>query len=362
MRIVVLFLIAIQVWSAEKFALRYFYDRNDETLHVSELKWLTVKRAVAIGWIESEKKLQGVTLETNDGGVTWEQRPFKEVPSNVYFLDDSFGWIVTDKGIWQTEEGGRSWKKIESMKGIRAVHFFDSKRGLAAGFPKLLLRTEDGGKKWAKIPEAETPSTRSDHTVYSVFNFINQKMGQVIGYSSRPKSRDTLPPWMEPEEALKNYQRPAALIVLETHDEGKAWKADTVSVFGQIDRVATTPNGLSLAVFHFDDAFQYQSEVFRMGRGKGERVYRQKNDRVTDAVIQRNGRAYIGAIEMNSKLRNIPIPGRVKILRAEAPQYDLWQDVNVDYRAAANRVVLAERPDGSMWAATDSGMVLELIK
>ncbi len=358
-----LLLMATCAIGAEKFTLRYFYDKDNEALQISRIKWLTDKRAVAIAVLEDEKRMRGVLVETSDGGANWQIQPFKEIPRDLYFLDDSFGWIATENGIWHTEEGGRSWKKLKSIKGVLAVHFLDSKNGLIAGVPKMLQRTSDGGKKWTKVEEAEKPATRPEYTAYSHIGFVNEKLGQVFGYSKRPRLRQNmLPSWMEPEESLKGYQRPTALILLATGDGGNTWRTDTVSLFGHVTRVAFQPNGSSLSIFEFDDTFEYPGEVFRMGKGKGERIYRKKGELPTDVLIRKDGSAYLAVIEQVTELRDVPIPGRVRILRSEGPQYDLWYDMDVDYRATATRVTLTERPDGSLWAATNTGMILELVK
>ena len=75
-------------------------------------------------------------LLTSDGGGHWTLVPVKEPGSSLYFLDDSLGWMVTDKGIWQTEEAGRSWHKLNTpkdMKDILRVWFLDRQHGYAVG-------------------------------------------------------------------------------------------------------------------------------------------------------------------------------------------------------------------------------------
>lgn len=362
MRLLVLFFITVlSVFGAEKLTLRYFHDKENENLAISKIKWLTEKRAIAIGVLEEERKVSGVTVETSDGGITWQQLPFKEIPQDLYFLDDSFGWIATDRGIWHTEEGGRSWKKIKSQKGILAIHFFDSQNGIIAGVPKMLMRTQDGGRKWSKVTEADAPSTRRDTTAYSVIEFVNGKLGQVIGFSSRTRAR-SLPSWMEPEDALKQKQRPTALIILATGDAGLTWRTDTASVFGRVSEVSFFPDHSSLSVFQFDEAFQYPGEVFHLGSKLGNRVYREKGHLPTDVLVSKSGPAYLAVIEQVTELRGVPIPGQVKILRATKDgRFQNWSEISVDYRAIANEVHLSEKVDGSLWAVTDNGMILELV-
>lgn len=362
MRLILFLLITcINISAADKFHLRFFHDKENENLSIVKMKWLSDKRAIAIGVLEEESRVSGVTVETNDGGATWQMQKFKEVPQDLYFLDDSFGWIATEKGIWHTEEGGRSWKKIKSQKGILAIHFFDSRNGIIAGVPKMIMRTEDGGRKWKKVPEADKPGTRSSSTAYAVINFFNEKLGQVIGFSSRRDQSSMFPTWMEPEDALKKKQRPIALLLLSTGNSGKSWDLDTASVFGRVTQARFFPDRSSLTIFQFDDSFEYPGEVFHLGVKKGDRIYREKRNLPSDVLISKSGLIYLAVIESSIELRGVPIPGRVKILNSEGTDFQ-WREIAVDYRATANQVSLTEKNDGSIWAVTDSGMILELRK
>jgi len=50
-----------------------------------------------------------------------------------------------------------------------------------------------------------------------------------------------------------------------------------------------------------------------------------------------------------------PVPQKVRIL--SSADLSNWSEANVDYRAVATRVMLAGA-GGSVWAATDTGMIL----
>jgi hypothetical protein len=39
----------------------------------------------------------------------------------------------------------------------------------------------------------------------------------------------------------------------------------------------------------------------------------------------------------------------------------VWTELEVDYRAVAQRVWLSARPGAGIWAATDTGMILQLV-
>jgi hypothetical protein len=342
-----------------KFELRYFYDKNDSALDILELKFVSARRAIAIGILRDRDRVKGALLETNDGGETWAMQPFRELPRAMFFLKDSVGWIVTDRGLWRSEEGGRDWKKIHSRKGLLAIHFLDAANGFAAGAPKLFLRTADGGKTWAKVPEGDQPETKPENTAYTVIGFTGARQGLVGGFSAPPQPRDSrYPDWMEPEVAKYRRQRPAVLILIETNDGGATWRPAMASMFGRLTRLVLAGRE-GLGILEFDNTFPWPSEVYRFfaGAGKSERVFREKGHLVTDALWTSES-AWLGAVQLPYEVRGAPIPGRVKILRAKAPGLKDWASVPVDYRATANRVSLAEAPDGSIWAVTDAGMIL----
>ena len=97
---------------------------------------------------------QGAVVVTSDGGLHWSQYEVKEQPLSLFFLDESLGWMVTDRGLWSTVEGGRAWNKVESRKGILQAWFLDANHGYITGLKGLADETTDGGKTWTKL-EAE---------------------------------------------------------------------------------------------------------------------------------------------------------------------------------------------------------------
>jgi hypothetical protein len=58
------------------------------------------------------------------------------------------------------------------------------------------------------------------------------------------------------------------------------------------------------------------------------------------------------------RLQHTPIPRKVKILKST----DLanWEEMDVDYHADATRAMLRAASDGTLWVATDTGMILKL--
>ena len=149
-------------------------------------------------------------------------------------------------------------------------------------------------------------------------------------------------------------------LLVETHDGGKTWKSSTAPLFGSVISLRMAgPDGLG--VFAFNESFDWPSEVYRfeLGTGKSERVYREKDRRVTDASLYPGPRAFLAAVEPPGKLNTSPIPGKVKLLTST--NFTDWTEMGVDYKANARSVVLAGPDADHQWAATDTGMILHLV-
>ena len=68
----------------------------------------------------------------------------------------------------------------------------------------------------------------------------------------------------------------------------------------------------------------------------------------------------IWAVEPPGKLNSAPIPGKVKFITSTG--FKGWTEMEVDYKAEAGRVKLAGPDPDHLWAATDTGMILRLVK
>lgn len=357
---------------AQKWQIQYFYDEPHSQLELVDLTFPSPQRGVAIGNIwdqNSEKGPKPVALVTADGGAHWSNIPLKDVPRSIFFLNDSLGWMVGDTGIWQTEESGRSWKKISEQKHgdarkygsaagvIAKVWFVDPQRGFAAGYQKTALSTIDGGKTWKPIEEAAKPSGNPAFTAYTQIAFANDKIGLIAGGATPPrKDAPRYPAWMAPEQAVKQREVPSLTLTLETRD-AESWTSSTAPLYGELASLRLTPTQ-GLYVFEFDPSFEVPSEVYHLDltNGKSENAFRAVDRRVTDALLFDGAGAFLAAVEPPGKLSNAPIPGKVRLLSSS----DLtnWKEMDVDYRAVARSVVLAGPDPTHLWAATDTGMIL----
>jgi hypothetical protein len=360
----------------QRWSIQYFYDKVGETFAIEDLVFPSAQRGVAVGSIVDDlapKKPKYSALLTSDGGAHWTLSPIKEHPRSLFFLTDSLGWMVTDEGIWFTEESGAAWKKISDQKKpdkkigvtppgglITRIWFLDAGHGFAAGLQKTVFETLDGGKTWTPVAAAASLSANPAHSAYSQIAFDGPKVGLIVGSSTPPRADDPqFPSWMEPERAVKRRQVPTLTLLMNTVDGGATWKTQTAPLFGSVSSLRL--QGIAgLAVFSFNESFDSPSDVYRLEltTGKSERVFRQKDRRVTDCALFPGPQAFLAAVEPPGRLNTAPIPGKVRILTST----DLaqWTEMTVDYKANARSLILAGPDAGHQWAATDTGMILHL--
>ena len=270
--------------------------------------------------------------------------------------------MVTEKGLWQTTEAGKSWTKMPRVPAqIFRVYFKDEKNGWAAGARKTVLETHDGGQQWTRVAAAAEQPGTVESSAYGWIAFATPQLGVITGWNRPPERALTprLPEWIDPEAALRRREWPHLSLRLETRDGGKTWKSGSASLFGQITRIRFGPPGTGLGLVEFSTAFQFPSEVYRIKwpTGGSETVYRDKNFAVTDVWVTPDGTGYLSGIVVTGELRSV-VPGRVKVLKSR--DFSTWTDIEVDYRAVANRTTMAAAGDRDIWLATDNGMILKL--
>jgi photosystem II stability/assembly factor-like uncharacterized protein len=350
--------------ASERWRMQYNYDEDSSSLTLDDLKFSSPQRGVGVGYITEAGKTRPVALVTRDGGEHWNLVQVPEAGRALFFVNETLGWMVTRSGVWRTDEAGQNWKRCARLSGLVRVCFQDDKHGWAIGMPKAIYETWDGGNKWSLVPAAAQPKTTREYTVYNSITFANQRVGLVTGSSRPPRrqeERRRLPAWMEPDRSENRREWPAVTIMLETRDGGKNWSLSETTLFGAITEVRLAPNGQGLGLVQFFESFTWPSEVFQFDwrTGKSSRVFRQKDRCITDLALLPDGPAYLAGIEPQGTLTESPVPGRVKVLRSS--NFTDWQEIEVDYRASARRVVLAAAAPGHIWVATDTGMVLKLV-
>ncbi len=359
-------LAALVAWvtplDAQRWQVQYLYDRNKSSLAIGDLSFASALRGVAVGTIHEGSRQRPVALVTSDGGAHWQLGPLKEEPLSLFFLNENIGWMVTEKGLWQTTEAGKSWTKMPRVPAqIFRVYFKDEKSGWAVGAKKTVLETHDGGRQWTRVAAALEQPGRVESSAYGWIGFANPQLGVITGWNRPPERAFTsdLPAWIDPETTLHRREWPHLGLSLETHDGGKTWKSSSSSVFGLVTRIRFGPPGTGLGLVEYSDSFLFPSEVYRIKWpvGGSERVYRDKSFAVTDVWVTPDGTGYLSGIAVAGELRSV-VPGRVKVLKSR--DFSTWTDIEVDYRAVANRTIMAAAGDRDIWLATDSGMILKL--
>ncbi len=347
------------VQAEERWKIQFFYDQADSVLNIRDLQCPSAERCIAAGVIEDKNgHLKGATVVTSDGGRHWTLGEFKERPVSLFLPDESSGWMVTDRGVWKTEEGGRSWKKLEGLKGIFRVQFLDQNHGFAVGYPKAVWETIDGGDKWSKVAAASQPAGSAEDVIYDCIDFRGPQ-GAILGHVTKDAD-DLYPLWMNPKTARYRRERESPTLLLETPDAGKSWHASTASFLGSIAKLRYTGDGFAIALVEYRDYYTLPSALVKMKvGGRGSQVIFGERDRaVTDFILLPGGAALIASVEPPGNSNQVPIPGKLRMLRSS--NLKVWTEMDADYRAAAQRAIVSAPDAQHAWVATDTGMILAL--
>ena len=77
-------------------------------------------------------------VKTVDGGRTWKEYPLVDEAGirefGVGFVDAKRGWIGTTKGGFETQDGGKSWSRIEFGKAVNKIRIIPKPDGGKAVF------------------------------------------------------------------------------------------------------------------------------------------------------------------------------------------------------------------------------------
>jgi photosystem II stability/assembly factor-like uncharacterized protein len=346
---------------AQKWRVQYFYDQEKTTLHIVDLQMPSATRGVAVGAVMENDggSPKPMSVVTSDGGAHWATVKLEEPPVSLFFLTENLGWMVTTKGLWQTTETGRNWHKLPKLPGqIVRVCFLDEHHGFAAGAKKKLYETKDGGQTWTTVAAAAEPPGNADYSAYTWIAFANKDLGIVTGWNMPPRREQRFPDWMDPEAAMNRRDYPHLTYSLETRNAGNTWKSSSASLFGQISRVRFGPEGMGLSLVEYGQAFRYPSEVYKIDTrtGKNATLYRDRKFAVSDIWVTPGGSMYLAGVQVTGQARGVA-PSKVQVLQNR--EGSVWAEMAVDYKAVANKVLLAIVDDTHMWLATDNGMILK---
>ena len=373
-KLVTLALLAVAASAADKWTVQYFYDKLDSDLRVTDFAMPSATHGVLAGAITyRDKNPKPVVMVTTDGGTRWTEVAIKEIPRSIFFLNDSLGWMVTEKAIWFTDESGRSWRKVSDQPkpkvaqrnappgALLKVAFIDAMHGYGVGSGKTALETKDGGKTWVPIPEAEKPTGNPAFTAYSEISINLPRI--VLGGTSIPPQPNELrgrqlPTWMDPEAAKKRKTVANMIVLIQSIDGGKTWSPQSAPLIGSFQGYFEAGR-TALSLFRYPESFEWPTELFNVNAtGQSASVFREKNRRVTSVRLFAGPDVYLAAVEPPGSIASPIAPGKIRMLHSS--DLRTWTETPVDYRAVASGVLIAGPDPAHLWAATDNGMVLRL--
>lgn len=153
------------------------------------------------GWVAGGHRI----YQTSDGGKTWKQSSLV-VPDglsvrNIFFVQPSIGWLVLDSSLQRnvrlmhTKDGGASWSPLISKKGFGGKVFFaDRLNGwfvynenhIPPFYRPAILHTNDGGNTWVDTSRALLEVFKPSETGY------REAITHVIAQSASEATLSTL--------------------------------------------------------------------------------------------------------------------------------------------------------------------------
>jgi len=123
--------------------------------HVLGISAVDANIAWAMG--ATADSMQWSVLGTADGGVTWNvQRQGSLDGNNVYAVDASTAWAVSDTSILRTTDGGTNWSlSVSSPADTLGISAVDSQQAWAVSMELngTIMHTTNGGNSWTTLTQ-----------------------------------------------------------------------------------------------------------------------------------------------------------------------------------------------------------------
>lgn len=132
------------------------------------------------GWVCGRN---GMIRKTTDGGLNWlivncgSQTNLRD----VFFVNGFTGWAVGDDSrVYKSTNMGDTWSMISGngLCGLRSVYFVNSLTGWVAGCEGAINRSTNGGLNWVLQSFATT-------TYLNDIKFVNSTTGWAVGFGGR---------------------------------------------------------------------------------------------------------------------------------------------------------------------------------
>lgn len=342
------------LWSAAQgWRISFFHDKPNQNFDIADFYCPAAGRCIALGAMEEQGRFIPHAVVTTDAGAHWTSLVLPEVPISTFFLNANIAWMVAEKGIWQSRDGGNTWKKISSEHDLERVYFLDENRGFAAGDRQKLLATTDGGLKWTPVRTLEGLGGPADANAFEWIFFDGPNNGAVVGEVT-PANASLVPSWLEPRRHHSNW-----VLLGWTSNGGESWKFTKIRRAD--DLVNVTRHSQRLWFFFQPMGSEAQSEIARCAWGSDElKPLVTDSDALLVDATREGDTTYVAAVEREGRLMDVPIPGKLRIF--SGADFDRMTRMSVDYRAVALHVRIAVAPDGQPFAATDTGMILKLAR
>ncbi|MCX6911425.1 MAG: YCF48-related protein [Verrucomicrobia bacterium] len=122
--------------------------------HVLGISAVDATTAWAMG--ATNGSMRWSVLGTTDGGVNWTEQNHGGLDgNNVYAVDASTVWAVSDDTIQRTTNGGASWDGSSSQCYTMGISAVDSQQAWAVslGLHGAIYHTTDGGNNWVTLTQ-----------------------------------------------------------------------------------------------------------------------------------------------------------------------------------------------------------------
>ena len=366
MRAVVLALLlplaAVSADSGPTWQRSFFFDEAKSDFSVSDFACPSATFCIAVGAIEQNTGAPYPhAVITRDGGAHWSASKPAEFPVSLFFLNDTTGWMVTEHGIWSTVDAAATWKKVQSGKAYFRVFFTDAQHGWLVGDKRQFEQTADGGAHWSALPDVANAVAASPAPIaFEYVHFSDPRHGVAIAEAGGRPDRG-LPVWMDPDSAQYRRAPEGGVCACQSSDGGHSWTCGSVGLYRKLITAAFPAANRGWLVFEPESPSKLFSEVIERNWSawQSTTVWHLDGASILDLSAGADGLLAIAAVQIQGKLIDSPLPGKVRIF--SGGDFASLREEPVDYRAVARRIMLANA--GSEWfAATDTGMILHRLK